>query len=224
MKSVLRKIKRTANWLFGTKTDELYWKFRHIFDSSWAESYISDDSVRHPHRKVLIDVISKYAPFRSILEIGCASGPNLYLIAGEFPEAKIYGIDISWKAVKTGSGFFKSKGIKSVFLKQGGIEKLKEFEDKSIDIIFSDATLIYLGPSEISFAIKEMARIGKKAIILCEQNSNTGKSFYNDRWIHDYEALFKEMSLFKSIKITKLPAGIWSGDWATMGAIIKVLL
>lgn len=224
MKSILRKLKRIANWLFGAKTDELYWKFRHIFDSSWAKSYISDASINHPHRKVLIDAISNCLPFESILEIGCASGPNLYLVAKKFPKIKIYGIDVSGKAIETGRTFLKSSGIKNAFLEQGGIEKLKEFENKSIDVIFSDATLIYLGPAEINLAIKEMGRVGKKAIILCEQNSDARKSFYNDRWIHNYKTLCQKLISFKSIKITKLPKNIWSGDWAKMGAIIEVFL
>jgi len=72
MKSILRKIKRIADRFFGSKTDTLYWKFRHIFDNSWAESYISPVSINHPHRNVLVDQISKYVPLKNILEIGCA--------------------------------------------------------------------------------------------------------------------------------------------------------
>jgi len=149
---------------------------------------------------------------------------HLYVIAKKFPEIKIYGVDISGKAIKTGNEFFRSKGIKNVFLKQGNIGYLRKFEDKSIDMIFSDTAMIYFGPAEVCSALKEMARVGKKAIILCEPNNNIGKSYYNDRWVHDYKAIFEKTILFKSINVIKLSENIWSSDWASIGAIIEVLL
>src|SRR4030042_2921121 len=149
-KKFLRLIKRSANKIFGTKVDELFWKFRHIFDRKWPESYISQESINHPHRKFLIDKISVYYPFENILEIGCASGPNLYLLAKKFPEIKLYGIDISKKAIEVGKEYFKKENINNIFLSEGKAGELKKFGDKSIDVIFTDATLIYEGPDRIN--------------------------------------------------------------------------
>ena len=179
-KIILRQIKRSANKIFGTKIDELYWKFRHIFDKKWAESYISKESINHPHRKFLIDIISNYFPFESVLEIGCASGPNLYLLAKKFPKTKFYGIDISEKAIETGRDYFKKERIENVFLESGRAEDLKKFPDKSINLIFTDATLIYEGPDKIESIIKEMIRVAKKSIILCEQHTESSSIFYKD--------------------------------------------
>src|SRR4030042_6788332 len=191
IKLILRKLKRLANKIFGTKTDELYWKFRHIFDNSWTRSYISEGSINHPHRKILIDKISAYYPFDSVLEIGCASGPNLYLISKMFPATKFYGIDVSTKAIKTGNDFFKKENINNVFLSSGKAEELKKFQDKSIDVVFTDAALIYEGPDKIDLVIREILRVTKKAIILCEQYSDSSDSFYRDHWIHNYISLFR---------------------------------
>jgi tRNA G46 methylase TrmB len=119
MKKLLRKVKRLAVKIFGLKVYELFWKFRHFFDKSWAERYISKESINHPHRKILIDIISKYYPFDSALEIGCASGPNLYLLAKKFPEVKLYGIDISKKAIEIGKKKFNKEKISNVILETG---------------------------------------------------------------------------------------------------------
>ena len=159
---LLRKIKRLANKIAGTKVDELYWRFRHFIDRSWAESYISKESINHPHRKLLVDKISAYYPFDNVLEIGCASGPNLYLLANKFPNAKLYGIDISERAIKIGKEFFKKENMRNVSLDSGKADDLKKFKDKSIDIIFTDATLIYEGLDKIDLAIREMLRVAKK--------------------------------------------------------------
>jgi len=224
IKLVLRKIKRLANKIFGTKVDELYWKFRHFIDRSWAESYISKESISHPLRKILIDKISNYFPFDSILEIGCASGPNLYLLTKKFPQTKFYGIDISKKAIGTGQNYFKKEKIKNIFLESGRAEDLKKFRDKSIDIIFTDATLIYLGLDKIDLIVKEMIRIAKKAIILCEQHTNSSRMFYKDYWVHNYNFLFGKFLSKEKIKLTKISQEVWSGDWGEMGYIIEVVL
>ena len=224
IKLVLRKIKRLANKIFGTKIDEFYWKFRHIFDKKWAESYISDKSINHPHRKFLTEKISNYAPFENVLEIGCASGPNLYLLAKKFPETKFYGIDISEKAIRTGQKYFEKENVKNVFLETGKIDDIKNLQDKSIDLIFTDAALIYIGPDKINFVIEEMLRITKKAIILCEQHKNYEPSFYKDHWIHNYYLLFGKFLPKEKIKFTKISPEIWNGDWEKIGYIIEVIL
>src|SRR4030042_430657 len=164
-KKFLRLIKRSANKIFGTKVDELFWKFRNIFDRKWPENYISRESINHPHRKFLIDKISVYYPFENILEIGCASGPNLYLLAKKFPEIKLYGIDISKKAIE----------------------------------------------------------VGKKAIVLCEQHSDSEPSFYKDRWIHNYKFIFKEFVAQERVKMDKISPEMWPGHWAKFGYIIEIL-
>jgi ubiquinone/menaquinone biosynthesis C-methylase UbiE len=203
IKLILRKIKRLAVKFFGSKVDELFWKFRHFFDKSWAESYISKESINHPHRKILIDTISKYYPFDSALEIGCASGPNLYLLAKKFPEVKLYRIDISKKAIEIGKKKFNEEKISNVILETGNPTNLKRFPNKSIDIIFSDACLIYINPKKINSVVEEMVRIAKKAIILCEQHSNSSDVYYKDHWLYNYKSLFNSFIPEKKSNLQK---------------------
>lgn len=223
MKKLLRLVKRILAKSLKTKFEKFYWRFRHFVDKKWPKSYILPESLTHPHRKFLIEKITAYFPFENVLEIGCASGPNLYLLAKKFPNTKLYGVDISKEAIKIGEKWLQSQKIKNVFLSANSAENLKRFSDNSMDIIFTDATLIYVGPDKIAEVIKEMLRIAKKAIILNELHSNSPKSFYNDHWIHNYRLLFKKFIPEEKIKLTKIPENLWSGDWSKYGHIIEVI-
>jgi ubiquinone/menaquinone biosynthesis C-methylase UbiE len=145
------------------------WATRHIFEGEgWIEGYWK--SRDHPHRSFLIEKICKYSPIRSILEIGCASGPNLYLIAEKLPNAEIRGVEINPMAVQKGNEWFRRKGISNVKLEVGKAQELSRFSDKSFDVVFTDAVLIYISPDEIKKVIKEMLRIGR-VIVLFEWHS-----------------------------------------------------
>ena len=60
MRILLRKIKRILDKTLGTKMSEVYWKFRDLKDNKWPEKYISEESLNHFHRKLIIDKIKNY--------------------------------------------------------------------------------------------------------------------------------------------------------------------
>ena len=213
-----RKIIET--YILGTKFQEWIWERRGL---NWAKGYVEE--IPHLHRQLLINKISVYAPFNSILEIGCASGPNLRLIAKRFPKTKITGIEINEKAVKVGNELFLKEGISNAKLLVGKADKLGQFPDKSFDIVFTDAVLICIGPDKIEKVASEMQRIAKKAIILVEHHSEEESAFgiYNKgNWLRDYKKLFQSFS--SQIKATKISPEIWGGDWGELGYIIEVIL
>jgi len=226
MRKLLRKIKKFTDKLPGNKSNELFWKFRHIFDrSNWPEKYLSPESLNHPHRKLLMEVISKYVPFKNAFEIGCASGPNLYLLAKKFPEAKIYGSDISKNVIAFGKKWFEKQSIKNVELFTSYAEdSFQNFPDKSIDIIFSDAALIYLNEKKMEKILKEMIRVSRKALIFNEQHTDAISPISDGHWIHNYKNLLKKFLSAEKINFTKIPEDIWAGNWAKYGYIIEVNL
>ncbi|OHA70176.1 MAG: hypothetical protein A3F15_00350 [Candidatus Wildermuthbacteria bacterium RIFCSPHIGHO2_12_FULL_40_12] len=220
---MFKKIKGFFINIFGSKIDEIYWNFRHIFNSSWAKKYISEESISHPHRKFLIEKIAAHFPFQSCLEIGCASGPNLFLLAQKFPGVSFYGIDISNNAIKEGKRFLEDRKIKNVTLINSRADNLKFLKDKSIDIVFSDAILIYIDKNKIKYILKEMTRIAKKLIIILELCADR-VSYYDGHWIHNYKSLFRKLISNKKIKISRIPKEIWDGSWKKQGCIIEVVL
>lgn len=216
----LRRIAET--YIFGTRIREWYWEKRKL---EWAQDCLKPESILHPHRQLLIEKIASYMPLDSILEIGCGSGPNLILLAKKFPNVKIKGLDINQRAIEVGNGWFSREDISNVKLLIGKADELSQFQDKSFDIVLTDATLIYIGPDKIKKVASEMERIAKKAIILVEHHSEEESAFgiYNKgNWLRNYKKLFQ--SFGSQIRATKIPPEIWGGDWGELGYIIEVIL
>jgi ubiquinone/menaquinone biosynthesis C-methylase UbiE len=225
VKAAFWKIKKLGDRFLGTASDEFYWKFRHLFDRNWAEDYLSEEALSNT--KFITGEIERRIPFSSLLEVGCASGPNLYGLAKKYPEIKFYGIDISRKAIEVGKKIFAKEKISNIFLSEGKAENLEKFKDKSVDLVFSSAVLIYIGPDKIRQVLKEMVRVAKKKIILFEWNSERAEdSLFKAHWVHNYRFLInKFLPPGEKVKITKFPfSKDWSGGWEEFGSIIEVSL
>jgi ubiquinone/menaquinone biosynthesis C-methylase UbiE len=220
--------------LAGTKSEEKYWATRHHYEGNdwgnqkneWVTGY--RDSQNHSHRNFLIERICKFSP-SSILEVGCNCGPNLYLLAKKFPSAKIRGIDINPVAVQKGNEWFVQEGISNVKLLEGKADELGQFQDRSFDVAFTDAVLIYIGPDKIKKVMEEMLRVTRQALILLEWHCFNSKSnplgVYVGHWMRDYVALFKEFVPLSQIQVIKLPEELWSDEnWQRYGGVVKVVM
>ena len=91
-------------FILGTRLEEKRWAQR-----SFKEIEKSLANLNHPHRKFLVEKINAFQP-KSILEIGCGYGPNLFWLAKKIPNAKIKGIDINSSAIRLGRELFKKEG------------------------------------------------------------------------------------------------------------------
>ena len=210
--------------LIGTKARERQWATRSIAEGYWQNR-------DHPSSHYLAERIAAYQPISSILEVGCASGPNLYLLAKKFPQAEIMGIDINRAAVEYGNRRFAEEGITNVRLLAGQADELGEFQDRTFDIIFSKAVLIYIGPDKIQKVIQPMLRMAGKALVLMEchcfetDKDPEGRGFYyGGNWLRDYHALLKQFVPEDRISVTKIPGDVWPGEpWQTFGAVIEVV-
>lgn len=228
--------------LLGTKAIEKEWATRHLCEgerrrddwgkgsNDWIRGY--RDSQNHPHRSFLVETISKFKP-SSILEIGCNCGPNLRLLAKKFPDAKIMGIDINPIAVQKGNEWFAQEGVLNVNLSVGKADELGQFQDKSFDVVFTDAVLIYIGPDKIKDVMREMIRITHRALILAEWHSfesqrkdtNVLGTYHKGIWVRDYVALFKQFVREEQIRITKISEEVWPDkNWSEVGAVIEVAM
>lgn len=223
MKNFLWKIKRILDKLFGTVINELQWKFRHVFlHKNWAAYHLTEKKIESS-RMFWKEYVKKYIPYESFLEIGCGPGNNLYAIAREFPNAHYYGIDISMHALSTGKAYIMKQGIKNIQLISGRAQNLKHFPAKSIDIVFSDATLIYIGPDKIDRVVREIFRVAKKAIFLAEYMTEKPYEYIEDYWAYDWRMLFKNAGA-KTIRFTKITEAMRKSNWAQYGYIVEVEL
>ena len=142
--------------------------------------------------------------------------PNLCLLAKKLPDAEIRGIDINTIAVQKGNEWLAQEGISNVKLLAGKADELDQFQDKSFDVVFTDAVLIYIGPDKIKEIMKEAIRIARRALILVEWHCFESQKdphglgvFYLGCWKRDYVALLKQFVSEEQIHVTKTPEDVW---------------
>lgn len=190
----------------STKKWKQWWETRKI---NWQESYLS--TWNHPHR-YLISGILKELGWMSLFEIGCGAGANLVNIVKSFPgkTLQLGGSDINPDAIQVATGI-----LKGAVLKVGSGDDVI-LSDDSVDIVLTDRMLIYVGPGKIDSYIKEIRRIARNYIILCEFHSpslydrikikiSSGYNAYN------YKTLLDKYG-FYDIMAYKIPPEAWPGD------------
>lgn len=215
--------------IVGTRLQEWRWRSMSVNKGYGMEKRFDLNNI-HPHRTLLINQFSNRAPFDRVLEIGCNTGANLYHLARSFPGAQLDGIDVSSKAIEAGIKMMADAGIQNVYLNVRKADELDIFDDKSIDIVLTDATLMYIGPDKIRKVLSEMIRISRKALVINEWqmvgvDSQRGSMsvYYYAHWIHDYISLLSEFVARDKIRCSRVPPGIWNDvNWDTYGSTIEV--
>lgn len=209
--------------LLGTRIHEWAWRYFH----SISQQELRKSAV-HPHRSFLISRIEKYTPFDAVLEIGSNAGQNLLLLALKFPEVEFHGIDINSRFIEAGKNWLADKGVTNVSLKVGRADRVDDFRDRNFDIVFTDATLMYIGPDKIRGVLREMKRMTRRAILMNEwhlerPNSSDPSLWYYLHWVHNYRVLLEGLVSADKISITKLPKDLWGGEgWEEYGSLVEV--
>jgi|TARA_Y100000034_G_scaffold114142_1_gene149903 ubiquinone/menaquinone biosynthesis C-methylase UbiE len=191
--------------LKSTNRHKKYWQERVI---DWKKGYL--DTWTHPHRTRIIEILRKIN-FVSILEVGCASGPNLYLIAKAFNnKVRVGGVDISASAIETAKKHLPPGSV----LEQSDVQDMY-FNDDSVDVTLSDMTLIYISPWKIKRTLREIKRVTRNNIIFVEFHSKNifkrwGLALASGYYAHNYEKLLENEG-FYDIMIEKIPEEAWPG-------------
>lgn len=196
-----------------TAQHEKYWKERKI---DWKKQYT--DTWNHPHRQFLVWALQSFQ-WVSLWEVGCGPGANLIKITKEMKDKQLGGSDINPEAIELARQTFKGGKFH--------VETIDDMllSDDSVDVVLSDATLIYYGSRTIDKAIAEMVRIARNHIVLCEFH---GTVWWKRWWLwvttgynaYNYEELLEKHGCH-SIQIIKLPPTFWEGfPWQPWGYII----
>jgi len=124
---------------------------------------------------------------------------------------------------------FAKEGISNVSLSVGKADELHGLRDKSFDVVFTDAVLIYIGPDKIKKVIKEMIRIAQQALIMVEWHCEPqikdphGLGIYHfGHWKRNYVDLLKQFIPEEQVWLTKIPPHLWPDkNWERIGYIIE---
>lgn len=223
LKKIIRRLQEIAERRFvGGSIQAVLWRYRHFYKFGWAEGYLK--TINHPHRQQLIEAVESFEPITNLLEIGCASGANLIRMRDRFPGAQLIGIDINSKAINVATKYFSSHGDRCVHLFNQSAEEIKFMKSKSVDVVITDAVLMFITPNKISSIISEILRISRKGIVLNEYHSDGLKDghFISGRWVYDYVSIIRNELPQVEIKCVK--SGFTGGVWDVYGTLIEVHL
>lgn len=195
------------------KNHRKYWKNR---KGDWNYHHLS--TWNHPHRQLIVYALQSL-PWFSLWEVGCGAGANLVKIVKEMPNHQLGGSDINKDMIDTA----KQALVGARFHVEDVTDML--LSDNSVDIVLSDATLMYISPKEINKALNEMVRIARVAIVLFEFHSNnwferlvfrlrTGYNMYN------YQALLEKHGCY-DIQKFKIDKRVWDDkEWSRFGHLL----
>lgn len=165
MKNLIKKLPFYRRYTTSQNTS--YWSQRKL---GWEE-YLN--TVNHQHRHFITHVLKKIN-WISLIEIGCGSGPNIANIVQSFEGRQLGGIDINPEAIE-----ICRKTFKGGHFRVGDASDMM-MTDKSTDIILSDMFLIYVGPFKINKHIKEIKRVARNYVVLCEYHN---ESWWRRQWL-----------------------------------------
>lgn len=227
----IRNIYWTAKGLYAR------WIGTRYFERRWSRQEVANlredfSNLQHPHRQWLMQHLELAHPFTSALEIGCGYGPNVQLLATKFNNVEVVGLDINSHSVQLGTNKLSELGIEKARLVIGKADDLSQFDDQQFDVVFTDATLLYIGPDKIDKVIAEMKRVCRQALICMElhrpcfshENSEGISTFTPSGWVRDYHQLLSRFFPSNSISISKIPKEVWPAEnWINDGYLITAI-
>jgi ubiquinone/menaquinone biosynthesis C-methylase UbiE len=175
----------TAKWVRNrilkpyTLNNAQYWdRYVLLWNLSGKYDHLGDE---WKNEEVFLKLLQKYAAGRSTaLEIGCGGGKITAKAAGLFE--KIHATDVSRRMLQLSQKALE-KNAKVQFQQIDGFT-LKEFADKSIDLVYSHDVFVHFSSLQVYPYLCEIKRVLKpKGVMII--------SFYN--FVQHFE-LFKEMA------------------------------
>ena len=213
---------RLERGILGTRLQEFIWRSRHLYRHGWAQGYLG--TVGHPHRSQIVEAVSSFSPVDSLLEVGCASGANLVNLRERLPDTRLIGIDINRHAIATAQRHFAARGDKNIRLLAGRADRLTDIPNAGVDVVLTDAVLMFIAPDRIHDVVAELGRVARKGLVLNEYHcaGETAGRFDGGRWVYDIVALLAQQLPHARIQTRK--STFAGGAWDVYGTLIEVRL
>ena len=161
----------------------------------WAEFYRSQ-SVEyylqefHEALEVCVGVL-KAADIHRFLQVGCAGGRELSMLAGQFPSVQFRGIDISSGAIEENRKSYASLG--NLEFRVADLTDRDSWATWGPDVIYSSGCLEYLTESEVAEFFRRACDSGIRYLIIFEPTDSGVQQHSVPRgggaFAHDYPDL-----------------------------------
>ena len=120
-------------------------------------------------RDFYIDVLAEQiqaSSARRILEVGCGTSLNLYLLSQRFPDLHFEGIDITPERLEVGKKWLKAEKNFVPNVQLGDVTQLA-FEDNAFDLIYSVHCFEQIDQYVLA-GTKEVCRVAKEKVVFLE--------------------------------------------------------
>lgn len=188
-------------------------------------------------RAVLTEALVDLSPFDRVLEVGCGYGQSLYMLAPLFPQCAFVGVDRNAERIRAGMELFEREKFHNVQLVVGAAERLSELPEKSFDVVFTSACLLYIAPSRIEPVLSDLLRIAVRGVVLLELQSaaaegdavtgefvGPGPNDVAGYYVRDYRQLLRKLA--PQARITERPIGNprWPTEqWKSRGRVVMAI-
>jgi len=169
------------------------------------------NSMNISHRSIY-RMCLKHTPFsgeeRKIIDIGCGGGRMIHTLLKKYPQATVYGIDISDASVSKSLDYNKQAVSEGRCIVTMGNANCLPYEDEFFDLITATETVMFWDP--IDDSLREVLRCMKQGayfVIGIEAGSKKQSRFWSKivEGMHPYDAEFMEQHLkdvgFSDVKV-----------------------
>ena len=141
-------------------------KITHVWDEVWKDS--DGDPASYLQDRFTKEAYAAFRPVvgargQAVLEAGCGTGRFCCLIAQDFPENTVTGVDVSAGALAIARRLSATLGSRNATFVEGSIFALP-FPDNQFDLVFNEGVVQLFDPlisPTQAEAVKEMARVTK---------------------------------------------------------------
>jgi YrbI family 3-deoxy-D-manno-octulosonate 8-phosphate phosphatase len=143
----------------------------------WGRADDETLATRARRRSEWLAALPPFAAAQSAMELGCASGRNLFILQQRYPAMALYGVDINAEAV----AHARSR-VRGDFVVGDLYETDRVLDGRQVDVIFTMGVLIHLHPRALTELLRDMARHARRWLVFCEEISADDRVVKGPAW------------------------------------------
>ena len=183
-----RRLQQARMPRFTTGQAKQWWGTRDQADPGLVDFYWQSRTA--PARRAIAEAIQPLDG-RSMLEIGCHAGANLWAVGQVRSFDRLAGTDLSPTVLVEARRRLAAESL-PVDLSIASADALP-FADKSFDIALTSVMLVCIGPEAIDASLDEILRVTRRWLVLCEPWSErtADEADYHPEatyWVRNYRA------------------------------------
>jgi pseudaminic acid biosynthesis-associated methylase len=141
-------------------------RLEELWAGEFGDAYVERNAMTVDARRGFWHGILDQFPARSALEVGCAAGANLQVLAERLPPHRLWGSDINGAALASLQQ--AAPGINATW----GVARELPFRDRWFDLVFTVGLLIHQPEATLPLVMSEIVRCSRRWILCGEYHAD----------------------------------------------------